>query len=282
MLAFFQRSLIYHPARAERLAAAEEMLLPGLLHDVTVPSSAGTLHGWHMLASGQSAATRDECDRLLSEARFVVLYFSGNAGNRAYRTSLMEFHAKLGAHVFLIDYRGYADNPGSPSESGLVEDAHAAWKMLTEERHVPASKIVLYGESLGGGVATRLASDLCQAGTPPAGLILMATFSSLVDAASYHFPWLPVRWLLVDRFRSDEAMPHVTCPILQCHGMQDSIVPYRIGQKLFEAMPAKSQSGIEKTFVSLQNADHNDVFVVASAKVRTAIGAFYERLESDN
>jgi fermentation-respiration switch protein FrsA (DUF1100 family) len=279
MLALLQRTLIYHRSQAERIAASEEPVPAGMLHDVTVTSTVGTLHGWHMLPSGETASTREECDRLLADAPLVVLYFSGNAGHRGYRTSLMEVHAQLGAHVFLIDYRGYADNPGSPSESGLVEDAHAAWRMLTEERHVPPSKIVLYGESLGGGVATRLASDVCKAGTPPAALIIMASFSSLCDTAASHFPWLPVRWLLIDRYCSDVAIKDITCPLLQFHGLQDSVVPFTLGQRLFEAAPATSASGIAKTFVPLKNADHNDIFLVASGKVREQIALFYERLK---
>lgn len=278
MLATFQRSLIYHPDQVEQLPAKASRFTAGCAHDVEVPCSIGTLHGWHVLPLSETAATPEECERRLAEARLVVLYFPGNAGNRSYRDEAFRMLSQLGVHVFLVDYRGYAENPGAPSEAGLTEDARSVWNWLTGERRVPASKIVVFGESLGGGVATRLAADLCREGTPPAGLALQSTFSSLVDAARSHFPWLPVRWVLLDTFRSDEAMPHVTCPLLHAHGTLDTIVPIELGRKLFAAAPDRSASGQAKTFVELPQSDHNDMLFTARAKYQAALGKFFEAI----
>src|SRR5207302_1312059 len=132
----------------------------------------------------------------------------------------------------------------------------------------------------GGGVSVRLASELCQKKIPPAGLILRSTFSSLTDAAAYHFPWLPVRWVLIDRFLSQQLIRDVTCPVLQVHGRRDTIVPLALGQRLFAAAPEKSASGLPKRFVELPSADHNDVMETSGPEVSRAIREFFESLTS--
>jgi pimeloyl-ACP methyl ester carboxylesterase len=181
---------------------------------------------------------------------------------------------EAGADVLIFDYRGFGDSPGEPSEEGLARDARAVWSFATETNKIESRRIVLYGESLGGGVAVRLASELSLNKTPPAGMILRSTFSSLTDAASSHFPFIPVRWLLIDRFPSDQRIREVTCPLLQFHGQRDTIVPLRLGQKLFAAAPDKSVSGITKKLVELPQADHNDVLESSRPEVSKAIREF--------
>ena len=124
------------------------------------------------------------------------------------------------------------------------------------------------------GVAIRLAAEVCRAGTPPAGLCACSTFSSLEDAAAWHFPWLPTRWLLLDRFPSAERVTQVTCPILLLHGRRDTTVPYDLGRKLFEACPAESADGIPKRLVDLPQADHNDILYTEAPVLRRAIQEF--------
>jgi hypothetical protein len=208
----------------------------------------------------------------------LALFFSGNAANRRYRVSEFQVLTDLGCDVFLFDYRGYGDNAGSPSEEKLVADARTIWSYTTEDRNVSPERIILYGESLGGGVAVRIAAEMCQAGTPPAGLILRSTFSSLVDAGAYHYPWLPVRLLLIDRFASIDHIALVTCPILQVHGARDTIMPISLGRRLFDAAPHRSASGLAKRFIELQNAHHNDVLLVAKPELRRAVAEFLESL----
>ena len=277
MLTAFQRSLIYHPFAEKSLPATVAGLGIGRAHDVTTRTEDDLdLHGWLILAKGHSAGTDNELDATLAEGRPVVLYFGGNAANRSYRTLEVQALTDAGADVLIFDYRGYGDNLGEPSEAGLARDARAVWRFATETKKIEPRRIVLFGESLGGGVAVRLAEELCQKqeAYSPGGLILRSTFSSLTDAGAYHFPWLPVRWLLMDRFPSEEHIRNVDCPLLQFHGTRDTIVPYRLGQKLFDAAPDKSFSGVAKKFVELPNADHNDVMETSGRIVTNVISEF--------
>lgn len=268
LLAFFQRSLIYHPAQVTALPdpSAE---LPGLdVETVTVPTEGGlSLQGWWM-SQGAPGTPRQ------SRNRPVVLYFCGNGGHRGYRLDEFRSLSACGADIFCCDYRGYGENPGSPSQAGLVADAHAAWKFATEELKIPRERIILFGESLGGGVATQLAGDLSAADTPPGGLILRATFSSLADAGGYHFSWLPVRLLLVDRFASTERIPQVTCPVLVVHGKRDTTVPWELGKKLFDAAPERSSNGKTKRMITLPEADHNDILETEGPAYQKAVRDF--------
>ena len=271
-MAVFQRDLIYRPERAERIRATDSRLPLGTVHDVSVTSEDGVLlNGWHILPPGLNCKTREDCDRELKKVKWLVLFFHGNGGDRRGREFDSLSFTELESHVFLFDYRGYGDNGGAPSEEGLAADARAVWKYATEERGVPAERIVVYAESLGGGVATRLAADLCNAGTPPAGLILGGTFSSMTDTASSHYPWLPVGLILLDRFESDRYVASIDCPILQMHGSHDDIVPLAVGQKLFAAIPEQSADGIPKRFVEFTDAAHNDF---DEQRFQTAVAAF--------
>jgi fermentation-respiration switch protein FrsA (DUF1100 family) len=221
-----------------------------------------------------------QCDQALEDDRFLVLYFPGNAANRSYRGMEVGALTELGANVFLFDYRGYGDNEGSPTEEALAADARVVWNYATNQREVAPERVVLYGESLGGGVAIRLAAELCREGIVPGGVVLRSTFSSLVDAAAYHYPWLPVRWLLVDRFESTTQMPDVCCPVLQVHGTKDRIVPLRLGRRLYEAVPASSPNGAVSRFVELRGAGHNDVMYVADIELQRAVQEFLEDLDA--
>ena len=275
MLASFQRSLIYHPFAAKSLPAYQAGYGVGTAHDVTVRTEDHLdLRGWLVLAKSHVAENDDQISAELSKGRPVVLYFGGNAANRNYRMLEVQVLTEAGADVLIFDYRGYGDSPGEPSEEGLARDARAAWRFATETQQIEPRRIVLYGESLGGGVAVRLASDLSLNKTPPAGVILRSTFSSLVDAASSHFSWIPVRWLLVDRFPSEQRIREVSCPLLQFHGSRDTIVPISLGQKLFTAAQDKSTSGIAKIFVELPHSNHNDVTETSRLEVSKAIREF--------
>lgn len=275
MFVAFQRSLIYHPFVEKTLPAKLAELPTGRAHDVVSKTEDGLdLRGWLILAKGHVAETDQELEAKLAEGRPVVLYFGGNAANRRYRTLEVAVLADAGADVLIFDYRGYGDNLGEPTEAGLARDARAAWRFATETKKIESRRIVLFGESLGGGVAVGLASELSQKKDPPAGVILRSTFNSLTDAGAYHFPWLPVRWLLFDRFSSEQRIRDVTCPLLQFHGRRDTIIPLQLGKKLFAAAPEKSASGIAKQFVELPKADHNDVMESSGTDVSRAVRNF--------
>ncbi len=283
MLAFFQRYLIYQPTRAAVIDPQLSGLEAGRIEEIHIPTTDGLeLNGWCVRAfatsrdSGHNGAKDGAKDG--SADHLAVIYFSGNAGHRGYRAIELDQLSRLGADAYLVDYRGYGDNPGKPTEEDLAADAQAIWKFVTTTRHVKPSQIVLLGESLGGGVASRLASELSQAGTPPGGLILRSTFASLAEVASYHYPWLPVKMFLLDRFPSAERLAKVTCPVLVVHGNVDKIVPFESGKRLFDAAPAVSANAIPKTFVVLAGADHNDIQYVAREAYRAAVQQFFDRL----
>ncbi|HEV3300190.1 MAG TPA: alpha/beta hydrolase [Planctomycetaceae bacterium] len=276
MLAFFQRYLIYQPTRADVINPELSGLEPGRVEAVSVPTADGLqLNGWLVRALPLSR----DANHNGSTSHPVVLYFPGNAGHRGYRAIELDQLSRLGADAYLVDYRGYGDNPGKPTEENLAADAQTVWKFVTTTRQVKPSQVVLLGESLGGGVATRLASELSVAGTPPGGLILRSTFSSLVDAASYHYPWLPVGMFLLDRFPSAERIAKVTCPVLVLHGNVDTIVPFESGKRLFDAAPAVSAGSVAKQFVVLPGAGHNDIQYAAREPYRAAVKQFLDRMQ---
>jgi hypothetical protein len=243
-----QRSMIYFPSKTGAITPEQARLLPGRVRAIALETDDGlTLNGWHFLAEDRMAAGRESLGSL----------------------------ADMGLDVFLFDYRGYGDNPGSPSEEKLAADARSVWRYATETCRVPPERILLYGESLGGAVATRLAAELCEAGTPPAALVLCATFPSLVDVGAWHYPWLPVRLVLLDRYPSQARIASVTCPVLQVHGTDDDIVPLELARKLFAATPERSADGIAKRFVEVPDVGHNDIGV---SNFRAAIGEMLGRI----
>jgi uncharacterized protein len=175
----------------------------------------------------------------------VVIYFHGNGeiASRALR------HRKVsadGTGVVALSYRGYMGSTGSPTEDGLLRDAEAAWGFATSRW--PTSPVVLWGHSLGSGVAVALAAR-----HPVARVILEAPFSSTVDVAALRFPIVPVRWLMLDQFRSDQRIEAVHAPLLILHGDQDWVIPIRFGERLFKLAHEP------KRFVRFPSGNHIDL-----------------------
>lgn len=265
MFATWQRSLMYPAMTSEKPLSANDFRINGMtIRDVVATTEDGiTLHGWY--------AQPHESAR---EPRPLVMFLHGNGGNRMHRIDDIDLLAGLGVDVLIFDYRGYGENDGSPSEKGLALDARAAWSYATNALDVSPEQIIVFGESLGGGVAVPLAAEQCEAGRPPAGLILRSSFSSMTDAALHHYPWLPIRLALLDRYDSMLRIGDITCPILMMHGDADHVVPFALGEKLFNAAPHESANGIEKRLVVLKGAGHNDVLDAANGTMRAAIGNF--------
>lgn len=235
----FQRRLVYlphgrpgSPARAG-LPGAEEVLL-------RTDDGLG-LGAWFVAADEPSGA--------------AVVVFNGNAGNRSHRAPLAAALADEGLSVLLFDYRGYGGNPGSPSEEGLASDARAARDYLVTRRDVDAGRLVYYGESLGAAVAVSLAVD-----SPPAALVLRSPFTSLADVARVHYPLLPARRLLWDRYPVAGRIADVHAPTLVVAGARDGIVPPSQSRRVYEAAAGP------RRFL-LVRADHNDPQLLAGDRV---------------
>ena len=162
----------------------------------------------------------------------------------------------------LVEYRGYSGNPGSPNEPGLYEDGRASL-VFTQSEGLPLDRIVLLGESLGSGVAVQMATEF-----DVGALVLEAPFSSAVDVAAGAYWFLPVRWLMKDRFDSIARIAKVRAPLFMVHGERDRVVPIRLGRKLFAA------ASDPKEVVYLPDAGHNDLPAHGSTQ---AVIEFLER-----
>jgi hypothetical protein len=161
----------------------------------------------------------------------VIAYFHGNGGHIGYHAERLRQFARNGYGVLMAEYRGYGGNPGTPSEAGLVADGAAALDFLGSEGIAP-NRLVIYGESLGSGVAVPVAAQ-----REVAGLILEAPFTSVAEVAQYRYSFLPASALVRDRFDSLARIGNVKAPILVLHGERDRIVPVHFGRALFDAAP---------------------------------------------
>lgn len=247
-----QRRLMYFPTRDVPTPAANGLTD---VETVTFETIDGLrLRGWFFPVPGSSP-------------RVTVLVFSGNAGNRAHRGPLATALRLHGLQVLLLDYRGYGGNPGAPSEVGLAADARAAQTYLAGRPDVDRSRLVYFGESLGTAVAIDLAAE-----RPPAAMILRSPFTSMSDLGQHHYPLLPVRLLLRDRFAAIDKIPPIRVPLLVIAGGHDRIVPIENSRRLYDAATAP------KTLVVLPNADHNDYELLAGGEMIQAIVRFLRLL----
>ncbi len=205
----FQRSLMYFPDSVRRPPATAG--LPRA-EEVTFQSDDGErLLAWYV-------AARD--------GKPLVIYFQGNAGGLDLRAERFTWLTADGTGLLALAYRGFSGSPGKPSEDGLMRDARAAYEFAAAR--YPATRIVLFGESLGTAVAIALAAERTAA-----GVILDAPFTSTVDVGAAAYPFVPVRWLAKDTWHSDRRIGRVSAPLLVLHGEQDTIVPIVYGERLF-------------------------------------------------
>src|SRR5687768_18020519 len=246
-----QRRLMYFPTAAEPRSND----IGTDVEPVTFETADGLrLSGWFVGASGPVP-------------RVTILVFNGNAGNREHRLPLAAAFRRHGLQVLLVDYRGYGGNPGTPTEDGLAADSRAARSYLAGRSDVDASRIVYFGESLGTAVAVRLAAE-----HPPAALILRSPFTSMADVGQHHYPFLPVRLLLRDRFAAIDGIGRIRAPLLVIAGGQDRIVPIENSRRLYGAAVSR------KTLLVLPGADHNDLELLAGDEMVEAIVHFVRPL----
>jgi fermentation-respiration switch protein FrsA (DUF1100 family) len=230
VLYLMQRQFMYQPPPVARISpaaagfpAAEEIAL--------ATSDGETVIAWHVPPR---------------PGRPVVVFFHGNGEVLAWRVARFERLVADDLGLVALSYRGYFGSTGRPSEQGLLRDAAAAYAFAAER--YPADRIVLWGVSLGTGPAVALAVE-----RPVGKLVLEAPFTSAVDIAASVFPFVPVRMLMKDRFRSDELIGRLAAPLLIIHGERDRVVPLRFGDRLFARAPGP------KRFVRFPQGGHDDL-----------------------
>ncbi len=238
----FQRNLMYSPG--------QEVLTP---QDTDVPEMSVI-----NLTTQDGLAINSWYAPPQTDQKPVVLIYHGNAGTIAGRDFKARYFLDAGYGVLLVGYRGYANNPGSPSETGLYDDARTAFKHLINQDFAP-ERIVLYGESLGCAIAIQMAYEVHQGlmtGTPDqvAGIILEAPFTTMGDTAASHYPWLPANLLVKDKFNSIDKIPSLKSPLMIVHGSKDRTIAQSHGKLLFD------KASSQKEALWPDQAGHNDLF----------------------
>ena len=232
VLFFMQRSFLYFPSN-EKLDLSKAVVTG--LEEVKLETADGlVLTAWFMKPEpGRNGET--------------FLLFHGNAGHIGHRVEKFRRILEAGYGFLFLEYRGYGGNPGKPSEAGLHIDAKAALDFLSS-REIPHEKVILYGESLGCGVAVRAATEHHFS-----AVILEAPYTSIADVAQRQFWFLPVRWLIRDRYDTLAIINRITSPVVVIHGEQDDIIHVSFGKRVFEAAPEP------KTAWFFEGAGHNNL-----------------------
>ncbi|MFQ5765825.1 MAG: alpha/beta hydrolase [Rhodospirillales bacterium] len=182
----------------------------------------------------------------------TIVYFHGNGGNIAGRGFKARPYLDAGFGLLLVEYRGYGGNPGKPTEQGLYADGRAHLDFLAREGVTPGAWVI-YGESLGGGVAVQMAAE--QATRSPVGaVVLESPFLSMGEAAAAHYPFIPARTLVKDRFDSVAKIDRIGAPLLVAHGENDGVIPIGQGKALFEAAKEPKESHW------IEHGGHNDLY----------------------
>lgn len=195
-------------------------------------------------------------------ARFTILYSHGNGEDLGTVMWVLERLNAMGFEVFAYDYRGYGASEGRATVDGVLLDAEAAYRHVTEALHVPAERLILWGRSVGGGPTVHLAAR-----RPVAGMVLEATFTSAFCVATRR----PILWW--DRFCNLDQIRDVRVPLLSVHGRRDRVVPFGHGQRLFEGAPGPKRS------LWIDGAGHNDLWLVAGDRLRREVLDFADSLD---
>ncbi|EFO17202.2 hypothetical protein LOAG_11300 [Loa loa] len=236
---------------------------------------------WHILPSEIAVNYRDpvlnarEMERLMATSdNPVIIYLHGNSFDRSQssRCGLYNLLANMGFHVLALDYRGYGDSNGSPSEHGLIEDAKEIFRYARS--HSSSNNIYLWGHSMGTAIATAAAMQFSEKGSPPAGLILESPFNNLNDAVTHHPYTIPFRWLpwfkkmvleSLDRsgldMSTDYRITKVNCPVLILHAEDDHIIPLQLARKLRDSALAAKRDVTLKEFDASRNFYHKFIYL---------------------
>jgi fermentation-respiration switch protein FrsA (DUF1100 family) len=273
----FQSHLVFFPGTG-REAVVTPQSYSLRFETVWISTADGeTLHAWWVPAES---------------ARGTVLFFHGNAGNISHRIDYLQMFHRLRYSTLIVDYRGYGESTGKPSEAGTYRDAEAAWEYLRHAKMAQPQDVVIAGESLGAAVATWLAAFLTPAPLPsgegrleipfprtgeghemggsPRAVLLFSTFTSVPDLGAQVYWFLPVRLLSRIHYDNLANLKRIRAPVFIAHSRDDDIVPYAHGRRLFEA------AAEPKTFLEMRGG-HNDGFVFLRQEWVAALGAFLER-----
>jgi fermentation-respiration switch protein FrsA (DUF1100 family) len=212
--------------------------------ELAIPTEDGeTLYGWHRTA-------------VETGPRRVLLYFHGNASSVLAQIELQNLLLSRGWDFVGIHYRGYPGSTGTPTEQGIHRDAIAVWTWVTKALRTDPARVAIHGRSLGGGVAVQLAARVS-----PGALVLESTFTSIVELAKEHYPFLPVGRLLQHRFMSRDFAKKVSCPLLVAHGSADTLIDVHHGRELARLFRADE-------YIEVPRLDHADVLFVGPVTER--------------
>jgi fermentation-respiration switch protein FrsA (DUF1100 family) len=254
MLHAFEHSQVYHPTPDAESTVSD---VRGDGEDVFIEGADGSRrHAWFF--PGSSAGAR---------GGFVFLFCHGNGGNLTSRPGYYRAILSTGAGLLTFDYRGYGRSPGHPGEKSTYEDALVAYDWL-RDRGVPAERIVPWGESLGGGIASKVAAE-----RRVGGLVLQSTFTSIPDVGAELFPFLPVKLLATIHYPTRERLPEIHSPVVVMHSRDDELVPYAHGRANFDA------AGGPKAFVELLGG-HNDALLADERRYIAGAEKILELIES--
>ena len=234
-----QRNLLYHPDDSK-----PEPIQYGLkqMEVVSIPTEDGLqLYGWWQPPSHGNKP--------------VIIYFHGNAGNIGYRAEKLKNYLDYGIGILLVTWRYNAGTGGKPSEASLIVDGRAA-QIFVRNKGIDDKKMVLYGESLGSGIAVALGVE-----SSVGAVILGAPFTSIADVAQHHYWYVPAKWLIHDKFDSRKRVGDVYSPIMIIHGDQDRIIPIKFGQALFEAASKPKEIKI------IIGGSHDDLYNYGAAQL---------------
>ncbi len=240
-LFFYQRNLLYHPN--ENNYFGDKLTVDIKKVKITTEDNIELLAWYH--------------EKNLKDYK-TILYFHGNAGSLENRIHKLNHFRDLNINFLIIAWRGFSGNKGKPSEQGLYEDGRSAVQWLLN-KGIKEKNIIIYGESLGTGVATHISQNKNFA-----GIILETPFTSMIDVAKTFYPYIPVSLILKDKFENKKKMKNITSPVLVMHGELDQIVPFRMGEKIYKIANSPKYSYFTKYDNHMMEYDENLIIVLES------------------
>lgn len=264
LLVFALQKQMVYPSGSRHISATPDTV--GLeFQEFMLDVEAGVkVHGWLVPPPERSG----EEDGQPAAPALWVHFSHGNAGNISQRLETLLILHNLGLGVAIYDYRGYGQSTGEPDVEGTFRDAAAVWRLLTET--VPPERVICWGRSLGGAIAAQLAVSQSEKGAPPAALILESTFTSIVAMGKRSYPFLPISLLCRYPYNTLALVDKVTAPVLLIHSRGDDIVPWHMGEQLYEKSPEPRE------FLEI-SGDHNRGFLDSGERYTQGVREFLRR-----